>query len=300
MKCPQCKAENPDGKNFCSDCAAVLEPQLIPIVRAQVEAYIKENFSKDQTVFATKTTEEIAERFLKWGKWFFVPATGLMILLGLIFGLLGYNDARDVHKAAEQAITESKAATDKATEADTKSKAAVHAIETSEADFQRTADTVKGQYKQLQGEGDKYKQVTDRLDVLQKELSDAQGNWKTVDLTVRSLRTAPARPGEPNFIGLSRPICPTPAAFSEGIEFAVCFKGSSLFQVTRDGTTKPVSSVSPEGFQDVSTNSRPSCAAANRGTFYVEKGAGHVADKPYLCARESDGTFAWISLAPVP
>ncbi len=123
MKCPQCSAENTDGKNFCSDCGSLLTPQLLPLIRAQVEEHVKERF-KDQTVVDVETTEAIAERFLKWGKWFLIPATILITLLGVTLGIFGIRDFAAVHKAAQQAISESNDATKKADEAKTKAQEA--------------------------------------------------------------------------------------------------------------------------------------------------------------------------------
>jgi hypothetical protein len=134
MKCPQCSSENSEGKSFCPDCGTLLTPQLIPVIRTQVETYIKEKFS-DQELVDIKTTEAIAERFVKWGKWFLIPATILVTLLGITLGVIGVHDVSDVHKAAQQAITESNAATKtaadaraKAQEAETKAAEAIKAI----------------------------------------------------------------------------------------------------------------------------------------------------------------------------
>lgn len=123
MKCPQCKSENTDGKNFCSDCGSLLTPQLLPLIKSQVAEHIREHF-KDRTVVDVETTEAIAERFLKWGKWFLIPATLLITLLGFTLGIIGIRDVSDVHKAAQQAISESDDATKKAEEATAKAQEA--------------------------------------------------------------------------------------------------------------------------------------------------------------------------------
>jgi hypothetical protein len=123
MKCPQCAAENIEGKNFCSDCGSLLTPQLMPLIRAQVEEHVREHF-KDRTVVDVETTEAIAERFLKWSKWVLVPATILITLLGLTLGIFGVRDFADFHKAAQQAISESNEATKNAQEAKTKAQEA--------------------------------------------------------------------------------------------------------------------------------------------------------------------------------
>jgi hypothetical protein len=96
---------------------------LAPLIRAQVEEYIGAHF-RDQTVVDVETTEAIAERFVRWGRWFLLPATILFTLLGLTLGLLGIRDFSDVHKASQQAISESNEATKRAEEAKTKSQEA--------------------------------------------------------------------------------------------------------------------------------------------------------------------------------
>ena len=127
MKCPQCTIENVEGKNFCSDCGAPLTPQLIPAVRTQIETYIKEHF-KGQELVDVSTTELITKRFVRWGKWFFFPATILYALLGFTLGFFGVRDYSDVHKAAEHAVVESNEATQKAREAESTSTAAIKVI----------------------------------------------------------------------------------------------------------------------------------------------------------------------------
>jgi hypothetical protein len=105
--CSQCKAENPDGKNFCSDCGSLLTPELKPLVRSQVEEYIKEHF-KDRNTVDIETTQLIADRFMKWTKWFLGPATVLLAVLGLVLALLGISDYSDFHKTVQRASGELK------------------------------------------------------------------------------------------------------------------------------------------------------------------------------------------------
>jgi uncharacterized membrane protein YvbJ len=105
--CEQCKAENPEGKNFCSDCGSLLTPQLKPLIRSQVEEYIQENF-KDRKTVDIETTELIAERFIKWAKWFLIPATALITILGVILALLGISDYTSFHKTVQRASDELK------------------------------------------------------------------------------------------------------------------------------------------------------------------------------------------------
>ncbi len=73
----------------------------------------------------------------------------------------------------------------------------------------------------------------------------------------------------------------------------------TLFQLTPK-ELRAVSSLSPVGFQDVSTAPKPTCTTANRGTFYVEKGIVRVADRPFLYVKKSDTTYEWIQLGIIP
>lgn len=124
MICPQCKAENKEEKNFCSDCGFLLSPHLKPLIRSQVEEYIQEHF-KDRRTVDIETTELIAERFIKWAKWFLVPATVLVTLLGLVLALLGISDYSSFHKTVQRASDELKPKLDKAlSEADSASRKA--------------------------------------------------------------------------------------------------------------------------------------------------------------------------------
>jgi len=81
------------------------------------------HFTRQELVDVT-TTEAIAERFVKWGKWFLIPATILLTLLGLILGVVGIRDVSSVHKAAQEAITESNKATKNAVDAQAKAQEA--------------------------------------------------------------------------------------------------------------------------------------------------------------------------------
>jgi uncharacterized protein YoxC len=159
--CSQCKAENPDGKNFCSDCGYLLTPELRPLIRSQIEEYIKEHF-KDRNTVDIETTQLIADRFMKWTKWFLAPATVLLAILGLVLTLLGISDFSDFHKTVqraseelrpklEQALSEADSATKKSKEATVRSDEAINSINAATAKMdqqltsvQRLSDKVAG------------------------------------------------------------------------------------------------------------------------------------------------------------
>jgi uncharacterized membrane protein YvbJ len=113
MKCPQCEAENVEGKKFCADCGSLLDTRLQAFVRSQVEECIQEQF-KDRRFIEVETTEAISARFQKWGKLFLVPATILIALLAVILTLFGVSDYSDfrktVHRASDEAAAEANTA----------------------------------------------------------------------------------------------------------------------------------------------------------------------------------------------
>ena len=136
MKCPECKTDNVDDKNFCSDCGTLLTPQLIPIIRTQVENYIREYF-KDQNVVQIETSEAVANRVLKWAKLYYATPIAVLVVIFALFGISDYTDLHktirratdEVNPKVDQAIAEADTATQKAQAAEIKSDAAVKAIE---------------------------------------------------------------------------------------------------------------------------------------------------------------------------
>jgi hypothetical protein len=135
VKCPQCQADNAEGKNFCSDCGFLLTPQLKLLVRSQVKEYIREHL-KQENVVEIETTERVAARLLKWARLYYAfPAAVLLIVLAL-FGISDYSDFhRTVKRATEElkpkldrAISEADTATAKAQDAERKSDEAVKSI----------------------------------------------------------------------------------------------------------------------------------------------------------------------------
>jgi hypothetical protein len=102
MKCPQCGAENVEGKKFCAHCGSMTDTHLEAFVRSQVRECVREHL-RDQKFVEVETTEAIAARFQKWGKLFLVPATILLTLLAVILALFGVSDFLDFRKRVRQA-----------------------------------------------------------------------------------------------------------------------------------------------------------------------------------------------------
>jgi hypothetical protein len=182
--CEQCKAENPDGKNFCSDCGFLLTPQLKPLIRSQVEEYVKEHF-KDRNIVDIETTHLVADRFMKWAKWFLFPATGLLVIFAAILALLGISNYSDFHKtirrASVEALSEADSATKKAKEATSRSEEAIRSFDLAEAKMdqqlgsvQRLSDKVAGMESQTANRmTTASKHVEDRVTDLDREVASA-------------------------------------------------------------------------------------------------------------------------------
>ncbi|MEQ1845610.1 MAG: hypothetical protein ABL983_08535 [Nitrospira sp.] len=274
MDCIDCKATNPDGNHFCGQCGAELGRSLEETVR-------KKGF-RDRQAMEMEITESVTGRLMKWAQWLGSIVAVIVFLFTLMIGK-GYSD---VWTTVEKGKTE---------------------IETSVQEGKKVIDEVrqtttgiKEQVKQLQSDIDRYKQVNIEIAKLQKQFNEAEE--KIVDLGKRGLKANTLEttgPG-PSLISFGKIGCPSSALV--GTKVAYCAQGSplSLFQLTSVGELRPVSSLSPVGFQDVSIVSKPTCTAANRGTFYAEKGTGTVADKPFLCVKKSDNTYDWIQLGMIP
>jgi hypothetical protein len=107
VECARCKAQNADGKKFCGDCGASLDPAAAAAnsaLRDQVQEILAQRY-KDQKVVEIETTQAIVARLLDWAKLlaFFV---GIPIgVLLLIFGVLGFNTYKDFTTRVETAKT---------------------------------------------------------------------------------------------------------------------------------------------------------------------------------------------------
>ena len=164
------------------------------------------------------------------------------------------------------------------------------------AGVRQAATMLKGEVTGLQSDINGYKEVNGEMEKLQKQFHGQTDNLSKLDLRVHSLETvgSPSDASEPAGVGLKQLGCQfSPASpWAKGSKIVLCAQGSPpLFYQRAGDEVRPVSSLSPVGFQDVSISARPACGAASRGTFYVEKGAGRVAEHPFLAARKSDGMF---------
>ena len=299
--CPQCNEPSPFGGRFCANCGTPLDPASGQI-RALIDEALKTRF-KDQQYLAVETSVAAAEKLTSWLKLFLYWAAIPLFLIAVLLGILGFRTYGDftskVERAELQVESTSAAAQRTAESARQEASNAVANLQVIEANMsglQKTVTSIKEQSGQLQSDLGRYTQVNQKIGELQRQLTEVQG--QVVDLGNRTIRAgkieAIGKPGVSSFFSFSSLGC-QPSALEGGYKVALCAEdtpsGVFFFQRTLSGDPKPVSSVSPIGFQDVSNAPKPPCIAPNRGTFYVEKGAGAVSDKAFLCVRNASNSF---------
>ncbi len=278
MDCIECKATNPDGNRFCGQCGAELGRTLDETVR-------KKGF-RDRQATEMEIAESVVVRLMKWATWLGSITAVIVALFGLMLGW-SYHDVRT---AVESGKTQIDAAVREGTK---------------DIDVVTQATTgLNIEVKQLQFDVDRYKQVNSMIAKVQKELTEVKKD--VVDLGNRTLKVGSLETTGTgaSYLGFGKLGCSSSelAKGYKGYKVGYCAQGSPpvLFQLNSTGELRPVSSLSPVGFQDVSVATKPACTAANRGTFYVEKGTANMADKPFLCAKKSDNTYDWIQLGMAP
>jgi hypothetical protein len=275
MDCIDCKSANPESNRYCGQCGAQLGRSLIQTV--------KTTDIRDREAIEIQIAESVGTRLIKWG--------GVIgVVLALLLGKTWYDlraAAGDAKANVEAAVQEVKTETAKA--------------EVDIAELRQRAADMKGDYSRLHADLGSFRERNRDIEKMQKELKSVQG--QVIDLGKRELRVDTLRLTRegPLKVSVSQVGC-TPSPLNPGDKVAYCVEGSPpfIFQFTPKGEKRPISSRSPVGFQDASTAVKPPCTADWRGTFYVEKGDTKASDKPFICIRKSDNTYAWIQLIQVP
>ncbi|MGB9457972.1 MAG: hypothetical protein WCB12_18120 [Bryobacteraceae bacterium] len=251
-----------------------------------IEEFIETRL-RDQRYVTLETSVAVAERLRGWVKLFLyfalVPLLLLLVVLGM-FGVRSYNDFTSRIRAVQEAARE---------RLEKKASEVTQALNGA----QQTVAQLQEATAHLQSDVGRYQRVNQAIEKLQQQLTDVKG--KVLDLGNRDVRagsfSTPA--DEPASWHMGRIGC---VPLGSGEKLGYCAEGSPpmLFQLGASGEKRPVSSLSSTGFQDASVGSKPACYADKRGTFYVEKGGMNVADRPFVCVKRSDNTYAWIGLAP--
>lgn len=295
MDCIECRANNPDSNRFCGQCGAELGRSLAETVR-------KHGF-RDRTATEMEIAASVVDLLMKWAKWLASAAAVIIALFGLFLGKT-YLDTRTALEAGRTGIAKSYL------EVRTTVQEGKAEIETAVRRGKKDIDVIeeattglKQQVSQLQSDIGRYRQVSSSIGKLAEELKAVQG--QVVDLGKRELKAdklTATGPG-PSTMTMKTVGCPPFASIAKDGIVAYCTQGTPpylyLSQLT-SAALRAVSSLSPAGFQDLSNAPKPNCAIANRGTFYVEKGTGRTADKPFLCVKKSDNEYEWIQLGMIP
>lgn len=108
MICKQCGQENPRGQNFCGNCGAALNPDLV-VPQAQVQFYLEQHLPrvlreslKDRNVVEIETAEAILNRLFRWLKY-----TGFVLGVPIfVLGVFGLKNYLDLSKSVSAAKTQ--------------------------------------------------------------------------------------------------------------------------------------------------------------------------------------------------
>ena len=273
MKCVECKSDNPDTDKFCGQCGAEIGRSL----EATAARIIRE-----RTAVEIEITERIAERLFRWAKWF-AGAAGVVLVLFAFFVGKGTWDMTTVVQSGKDQIATS-----------------VRDTKLEIGDAQRSAADLKKGIEDIKAQTEGYKKVNESIAQLQHDMTKVQGEVIDFGKHIIKMGGFEATGTEPPQISFGGGGCPSSVAAGHAI--TLCAKGVPLtfFQITGSSGPRPVASLSQIGFQDTSTEPKPNCTQAERGTIYVEKGVGRSADKPFLCAKKSDGGYAWIQIVVAP
>lgn len=104
MACQRCGVVSPEGKRFCGDCGASLDPRIDQMIRQEVQAVLQEQL-KDQKLLAIQIADDAAARFGFYAKIVGIPLT-LVLLILAFFGFRTYQDANRVIQKTRQEVVQ--------------------------------------------------------------------------------------------------------------------------------------------------------------------------------------------------
>lgn len=276
MECIECKSQNPDDNRYCGKCGAELGRTLDETVR-------KKGF-KDRQATEMEITDAVVARLTKWATWL-GSAVGLVVLAFTFFlGKSIFDIRAQVAKGEAQIET-----------AALEGKRQMEAANSDVSGLLQSSERLKQEYGRLQSDAETYRQVSRSISNLQKDVSQVKKDVVDLgnrELKARSVTTTGEGPSSLEFHHLG---CPPPGSTGTGVSF--CAQGSPpvLFQKNSNGDLRPVAGVSSFGFRDTSVSPKPTCSVDLRGLLYVEK-SDTKGDGALLCAKRSDGTYAWTAL----
>jgi hypothetical protein len=222
MNCPICNTSGPDGKKYCAECGAPLDPQtkyLESAIHRQIEEEIEKRF-KDRNLVDVETTQAIAGRLLSWVKMFAYPAGALIALCLIVLGFFGierYSDLntlvtnveKDIKPKVAQATSDAEQAQKTANEAKVEAQDSKKTIETATAEAKKqlgSATELAGNVRALSGRvsgleqrtsnqiNDSSKRVDVRMaeldqkiDTASRDISEQQKKLASTDVLVKAL-----------------------------------------------------------------------------------------------------------------
>lgn len=178
MECVRCKATNPDGKKFCGDCGAPLDPTENQInsylesnLGTRIQAFIKEQY-KDQKIIEIEATEAVVTKLANWAKLlgFFVGIP--LALIALILGFLGIRTYSDFSLIV-----------------DTGKKEIAETLDKEREKAQQQANIFKRQAEIFKSDSDQLAQKSEELKSKYQQLKNQLSGIDTLAKEVKSLAT---------------------------------------------------------------------------------------------------------------
>jgi hypothetical protein len=141
LECPRCHEKSEDGRRFCADCGAPLDPAFEELkkyseqtIRDSLRTILSSDY-KDQNYLEIKTAQLIVERLTGWGKLFATLVAIPLALLLLTLTILGIKQYSGFTTQVRNV------------QADVEAK--IHVAQDTVAKLQAEGTTVSSEYKKL-------------------------------------------------------------------------------------------------------------------------------------------------------
>ena len=204
MECIRCGASNPDGRKYCSECGASLDPRAGPfrelvesLSREQVAAAVQEQF-KNQKVVENELTEAVIQRLSDWAKFYVGIPLGILLVALSFFG---YEKLSDLNKLVEKAkqdvepkLKDVKTQADNLkTHADAQSKDLENIFNQQKAEgvkLRAEGIELEATYRKLESQASQYTKATQEIQKAASEAQSANAKAAEAETKVHSLATA--------------------------------------------------------------------------------------------------------------
>lgn len=174
MECTDCKAINPDNKNYCGECGAALKltaPIEAPDLRARIQAVLRQEL-KDQKLVEAEVAEAVVARLTNWAKLFgFVAGIPLALLL-LVLGALGVKKYTDLWSLVDAAQNKIKPVVESARVQTEQLKPVLESAKSQTEQLKQRSDDVQKRLADLEPQLDNIKTTSDRLTGYEKQVDE--------------------------------------------------------------------------------------------------------------------------------